>query len=124
MVYTDKEKMRTPFIKGQKGWVLSLLPEKVLEWGHRFDAEIGYRVYVKFQDSMMSNCFTAVEAKKLAKMMQERERGTEAYDIQVLSLAGKIADMAAQVQRLNDIWLSQGGGEKTVDEVLQTAGNA
>lgn len=106
---------RTPFVQQQSGgWALFLIEGKELEYGHRFDAGIGYRVYIKFKDSWMSNSFPAGEARKLATMMEQRKHAPGSDE---LTLAGHIRDMAAQVEKLNKAWAAQGAPDQPLDRM-------
>lgn len=113
----DQQKMadltRTPFVKQKSGrWALFLIQGKEIEYGHRFDSGIGYRVYIKFKDSWMSNCFPAGEAKRLATMMEQRKYAPGSDE---MTLAAHIRDMAGQVDALNKAWAARGAPEQPLD---------
>lgn len=111
----NAELFRTPFTKQSSGrWSLFLIEGKELEYGHRFDAGIGYRVYIKFKDSWMSNTFPAGEAKRLATMMENRKYQPGADE---LTLAGHIRAMAAQVDALNKAWAALGAPDEPLDKM-------
>ena len=102
---------RTPFVQQQSGgWALFLMQGKELEYGHRFDAGIGYRVYIKFKDSWMSNTFPAAEARKLAVMISRRETNED-----ILNLGIVVKQMAAQVEKLNAAWAARGAPDEPLD---------
>jgi len=112
---------RTPFVKQKSGkWSLFLISDKTIEWGHRFDAGIGYRVFIKFQDSLMANTFLDHQAAKMARLMRAKKSGPPDEE---LVLAKKLEDMAKQVERLNELWAAAGVPDKPLDKI-GTAGNA
>lgn len=107
------DNMRTPFVKQQSGrWALFLIEGKEIEYGHRFDPGIGYRVYIKFKDSIMANCFVAHEARKLAAMISQRETNEDILNIGII-----IKQMAGQVVKLNDAWTALGCPEQALDQM-------
>lgn len=111
MLKTEQDLFRTPFVKQKSGrWALFLIEGKELEYGHRFDAGIGYRVYIKFKESRMCNSFPAGEARKLAVMISHRETNED-----ILNLGIVIKQMATQVERLNAAWAAQGAPDEPLD---------
>lgn len=103
--------MRTPFVKQDDGWTLFLIQGKALEWGHRFDAGIGYRVFVRFSDSAMVNAFPANEAKKLATKISRGETNED-----ILNLGLVMKQMAMQVEKLNKAWAAAGAPDQPLDQ--------
>lgn len=104
---------RTPFVRARSGeWTLLMLAGKELVWGHRFDAGIGYRVYVKYKDSLMSNVFPHNEAFNLSNKIR---RGED--DIMIIALANHIRDMAAEVKKLNALWAAAGAPDTPLDQM-------
>lgn len=105
--------LRTPFMKKENGkWQLFLIQGKEIEYGHRFDAGIGYRVYIKFKDSWASNCLPAGEAKRLATMISNRETNED-----ILNLGIVIKQMAMQVDSLNKAWAALGAPDEPLDKM-------
>lgn len=111
MSAADADRMRCPFVKQASGnWALFLIEGKHVEWGHRFDPGIGYRVYIRFKDSMMSNVLPASEARKLANMISLRETNED-----ILNLGIMMKQMATQVERLNELWSKAGAPDLPLD---------
>lgn len=113
--------LRTPFNRQPNGtWQLFLIEGKEIEYGHRFDSGIGYRVYIRFRDSYNSNVLPASEAKKLATMMEGKKH--YAADSDERTLAKAIRDMAKQVEALNRQWALLGAPDQPLDTIGE-AGN-
>lgn len=106
---------RTPFVKQKSGrWSLFLTSDKTLEWGHRFDSGLGYRVFLKFQDSLMANVFVPAQALKLSRKMRAKKSGPTDEE---LMIADKLEEMAAQVKRLNELWDAAGTPDQPLDKI-------
>lgn len=105
-VPNDPELTRTPFVQQKEGgnWVLFFIQGKIIEWGHRFDPETGYRVYVKFENSNVLNCFFADQARKAARLMLNDRIPSE----DVLALAKTMKILADDVDSLNKAWALAG----------------
>lgn len=103
--------IRTPFVKLKAGWSLMLVEDKALAWGHRFDAGIGYRVFIKWTDSAISNVFPSSEAKKLATMISQRETNED-----ILNIGIQLKRLAAEVDRLNKAWAAAGAPDLPLHE--------
>jgi hypothetical protein len=105
------ELQRVPFIKKPQGWQLFLIKGKTLTWGHRFDENIGYRVFIKFSGSLMVNSFTASEARKVAYQISRNETSEDILNVGVV-----LKQMANQVEALNNAWAASGAKAKPLHE--------
>lgn len=103
---------RVPFIKKGDGWNLFLVQGKSLSWGHRFDEGIGYRVFIKFADSLMTNSFPAGEARRVATRISRGESNED-----ILNIGIHMKRMADEVDRLNKIWAAKGAPDKPLHEL-------
>lgn len=106
-------KNRTPFIQQASGdWVL-LLPQGMhIEWGQRFDAEFGYRVFIKFVDSDVANVLPAVTAKIWAKKFMKDEMRAD-----ILAVCRALIEMAGVVEKLNTAWAAAGAPALPLDQI-------
>lgn len=110
----QREMARTPLVQQSSGrWALFLIEGKELEWGHRFDSGIGYRVYIRFKDSMMSNVFLPDQARKAAVHMSKGETNED-----ILNMGIILKQMAAQVESLNKAWAAAGCPDAPLDAII------
>ena len=106
------EKNRTPFVKQADGrTALFLIEGKTLEWGWRFDAEIGYRVMVKYTDSDVVNVFLPRQARRIAGNFS-KEQNTD-----VLQFMQHMKDLANTVEKMNTEWAAQGMPDLSMESV-------
>lgn len=114
------ELSRTPLVQQKDSgcWSLFLIEGKELEWGYRFDAGIGYRVYIKFNDAMVANVFLPEQARKAAVQMSRRETNED-----ILNLGIVLKRMAADVDELNRAWAAAGCPDQPLDKIME-GGNA
>jgi len=110
------ELSRTPLVlqKATGRWSLFLIEGKELEWGHRFDAGIGYRVYIKFKDAWVANVFLPDQARKAAVQMSKREQNED-----ILNLGIVLKRMAADVEALNKAWAAAGCPDQPLDKISE-----
>jgi hypothetical protein len=108
---TDKTKTDSPYTRNAKGtWDLVIPAGREIEWGHTFDAERGYRVFLSFKDSYGKNTMSADAARSCADSI-----GDETADN--VHLASKIRLMADQVDGLNRGWVAAGKPVNGLDEL-------
>lgn len=94
----------TPFVQTPEGrWNLVLDKPQQVEWGHRFDAGVGYRVFVKFIGAQATNIMGAHTARVFAKNISAGEAGDD-----VKALAAGMNLMAEQIDKLNQAWFAAG----------------
>lgn len=110
-----KKENVTPFVPQKDGsFVLILREGYTLEWGHRFDAEIGYRVYLKFQECEAINAMPSTLARKWAVNIRKGEQM-----IEMLTVARVLIELADQVEKLNAEWAKLGCPENPLEDVLE-----
>lgn len=106
--------MRTPFVRQQStgNWALFLIKNMALEWGHRFDAGIGYRVFIKFGESQMINAFPAGECRRVATMISNNETNEDILNIGIV-----MKRLADEVEKLNKQWAALGAPDQPLDQM-------
>lgn len=108
----------TPFVYFDRiGWQPNLLPGGVLDFGHRFDAGIGYRVFFKYVDSDDINAFPPAMAEALAEKVKRMPQPM------YKELAKNLTTAAASCRKMNDLWAAAGAPDEPVD-VIKDAGHA
>lgn len=115
MTQAIQEKMRmatrTPFTQQASGeWLLILVAGYSLEWGHRFDADVGYRVYLKFAESINANVIPGRTAHIWANNITKNETRSE-----ILMVAKALHDCGRQVEHLNKLWAEKGAQDVPLD---------
>lgn len=114
------DNIRTPFVQlDDGGWTLFILKDHQMSWGHRFDPGIGYRVYIQWTGSLMTNVFTPQQTRKMANMIQVKNENHE----NILQLSKVLIEMAKEVDRLNVAWRALGSKPQPLHE-QHTGGNA
>lgn len=108
----------TPFVYLQRtGWVPNLIADKAIDFGTRFDAGIGYRVFFKYAESDDINAFPAAMAHGIAakvKMMPQ-----PVYK----ELAKNLTLAAENAEKMNNLWAAAGCPDEPVD-VIKESGHA
>lgn len=88
----------SPFFKDQKGSVgFNGQNGRMIDWGHSFDAERGYRVFFKFQDSAAANTWGGESLTAWCDSFEPSDKD------QVL-LQDTSRQLAAQVIKMNAEW--------------------
>lgn len=99
----------TPFIfRGASGWTLALVDGRVLEWGHRFDEGIGYRVFMKYEGAESINAFPASIARQIAHKYRNDKTDTAKQICKVL------VSTAEECEQLNKIWAARGAKDSAL----------
>lgn len=116
---TMQKPNRTPFIQQQVTgeWVLLLPAGMQVEWGQRFDKEIGYRVFVKFVDCTVANVMPPRTAAIWSRQFAKNENRPE-----ILVVCKALKDMADICDRLNTAWAAAGAPDEPLDKI-GVAGN-
>lgn len=102
---------RTPFIQQATGdWILLLPAGMSLEWGHSFDKDIGYRVFMKFKESKTMNLMPATTARIWAAHFSKNENRPD-----ILNVCAALRDMSKQVDALNQAWAAAGAPDSPLE---------
>ena len=106
---------RTPFVPQKDGtFVLILQVGYTLEWGHRFDSYLGYRVFIKFKECAVINAMPPSMARKWAVNIRKDEQM-----IDMLTLSRVLIELADQVEKLNNAWAAAGCPDEPLHEVME-----
>jgi hypothetical protein len=115
---TDPHFKAVPLMQaGKDYWVWSLEKGRVLEWGHRFDEGIGYRVFLKYVDSFATCAFYTSQVRKLAHQIEKNE-----VTPQILQLAPILRQLANDVEKLNKLWAKKGCPDLRIDQLAEKTG--
>ena len=92
-----------PFMPaGAAAWDLLIQSGRVLVWGHAFDPETGFLVYLGFADSIGRTLASAADTRRIADEKLDPRVPDQAL------LAGQLRKMAEQVDALNQGWEAAG----------------
>lgn len=107
-----KPDLSTPIVlMPRTGWTPHIFLDRPLEWGTRFDAGVGYRVFLKYQDSENINIFPAEIARGHAEKIKAM------VNPQFKRLAKLLIDACDTCDKMNKIWADAGAPDVPVDQI-------
>lgn len=102
----------TPFVYlDRTGWVPNLMPGMTIDFGTRFDAGIGYRVFFKYSQSEKINAFPALMAEWLAEKVKRMPQPI------YKELAKNLVQAASECAKMNELWAKAGCPDEPIDSL-------
>lgn len=113
MVRGNPELLQTPLKNGQNGNIsVFLIQDSNLIWGHVFNKTLGYRVYIKYEGSLMQNEFSAEQARLVADYISKGENNEDILNIGIV-----LKQTANKIDILNAAWERQGKPTIPLDKI-------